>query len=68
MTSIKYDPNYFNEDTIEISNLNMNRCLAYINRLSDYLFTLARYTAFALDIEEVKYIKSNIVKKNELIN
>jgi cob(I)alamin adenosyltransferase len=63
MTSIKYDPNYFNEDTIEISNLNMNRCLAYINRLSDYLFTLARYTAFALHIEEVKYIKSNIVKK-----
>lgn len=68
MTSIKYDPNYFNEDTIEISNLNMNRCLAYINRLSDYLFTLARYTAFSLDIEEVKYIKSNIVKKKELIN
>lgn len=63
MTSIKYDPNYFNEDTIEISNLNMNRCLAYINRLSDYLFTLARYTALSLDIEEVKYIKSNIVKK-----
>jgi len=65
MTSIKYDPNYFNEDTIEISNLNMNRCLAYINRLSDYLFTLARYTALSLDIEEVKYIKSNIVKKKE---
>ena len=64
MTSIKYDPNYFNEDTIEISNLNMNRCLAYINRLSDYLFTLARFTSLIQEVEEVKYIRSKILSKN----
>jgi cob(I)alamin adenosyltransferase len=55
ITSIKYAPQYFNEDTLEISLENVNRCLAYINRMSDYLFTLARFTTYIQDVEEVKY-------------
>lgn len=64
ITSIKYAPQYFNEDTLEISLENLNRCLAYINRMSDYLFTLARFTTYIQDVEEVKYIRSEILSKN----
>ena len=64
ITSIKYAPQYFNEDTLEISLENVNRCLAYINRMSDYLFTLARFTTYIQDVEEVKYIRSEILSKN----
>jgi|SaaInl85LU_5_DNA_1037374.scaffolds.fasta_scaffold36654_1 cob(I)alamin adenosyltransferase len=64
ITSIKYAPRYFNEDTLEISLENVNRCLAYINRMSDYLFTLARFTTYIQDVEEVKYIRSEILSKN----
>ena len=64
ITSIKYSPHYFNEDTLEISLENINRCLAYINRMSDYLFTLARFTTYIQDVEEVKYIRSEILSKN----
>ena len=64
ITSIKYAPQYFNEDTLDISLENINRCLAYINRMSDYLFTLARFTAYIQDVEEVKYIRSKILSKN----
>lgn len=64
ITSIKYAPQYFNEDTLEISLENVNRCLAYINRMSDYLFTLARFTTYIQDVEEVKYIRSKILSKN----
>jgi len=64
ITSIKYAPQYFNEDTLEISLENVNRCLAYINRMSDYLFTLARFTTYIQDVEEVKYIRSQILSKN----
>ena len=62
ITSIKYDPIYFNHDTDELSNDNINRCLAYINRLSDYLFTLARFTAMSLNIPEVYYQKTRIIE------
>jgi cob(I)alamin adenosyltransferase len=61
ITLIKYDPVYFNQDTDELSVNNINRCLAYINRLSDYLFTLARYTAFISNIPEIIYKKSRII-------
>lgn len=64
ITSIKYAPQYFNEDTLEISLENLNRCLAYINRMSDYLFTLARFTTYIQNVEEVKYIRSKILSKN----
>ena len=64
ITSIRYDPTYFNEDTSEKSLENINRCLAYINRLSDYLFTLARFTSLIQEVEEVKYIRSKILSKN----
>lgn len=64
ITSIKYAPQYFNEDTLEISLENVNRCLAYINRMSDYLFTLARFTTYIQNVEEVKYIRSEILSKN----
>lgn len=64
ITSIKYSPHYFNEDTLEISLENINRCLAYINRMSDYLFTLARFSTFIEDVNEVKYIRSEILSKN----
>tara|TARA_B000000475_G_C15836688_1_gene382153 strand:- start:75 stop:701 length:627 start_codon:yes stop_codon:yes gene_type:complete len=62
ITLIKYDPLYFNEDTDKISIENMNRCLAYINRLSDYLFTLARFTTHIYDIPEIIYIKTKIIE------
>jgi cob(I)alamin adenosyltransferase len=62
ITLIKYEPLYFNEDTDIISIENMNRCLAYINRLSDYLFTLARFTAHICDIPEIIYIKTKIIE------
>lgn len=61
ITLFKYDPIYFNEDTNEFAFNNINRCLAYINRLSDYLFTLARYTAMICNIEEIIYKKSRII-------
>jgi cob(I)alamin adenosyltransferase len=64
ITSIRYDPIYFNEDTPDKSLENINRCLAYINRLSDYLFTLARFTSLIQEVEEVKYIRSKILSKN----
>ena len=64
ITSIRYDPIYFNEDTPAKSLENINRCLAYINRLSDYLFTLARFTSLIQEVEEVKYIRSKILSKN----
>ena len=64
ITSLKYAPQYFNEDTLEISLENLNRCLAYINRMSDYLFTLARFTTYIQNVEEVKYIRSKILSKN----
>ena len=64
ITSIKYASQYFNEDTLQISLENVNRCLAYINRMSDYLFTLARFTTYIQDVEEVKYIRSEILSKN----
>lgn len=60
ITPIKYSPHYFNEDTLDISLENINRCLAY-NRMSDYLFTLVRFSIY---IEEVKYIRSEILSKN----
>lgn len=31
-------------------------CIPFLNRLSDYLFTLARFTAKELKVEEVKWI------------
>ena len=64
ITLFKYNPIYFNEDTSEYTIENINRCLAYINRLSDYLFTLARFTTYIQDVEEVKYIRSEILSKN----
>lgn len=39
----------------ELSSVNPEH-IAYINRLSDYLFTLARTAAKELDVEEVKWI------------
>lgn len=60
ITLFKYDPIYFNEDSEEFANENLNRCLAYINRLSDYLFTLARFTAFIGNVDEIIYKKNRI--------
>jgi cob(I)alamin adenosyltransferase len=39
-----------------------NKCLAFLNRLSDYLFTLARYDNMD---NEVIYKKSDILTKKE---
>lgn len=39
-----------------------NKCLAFLNRLSDYLFTLARYDNMD---KEVIYTKSDILSKKE---
>lgn len=55
--SIKHSPHYFNEDTLDIS-------LENINRMSDYLFTLARFSIYIEDVKEVKYIRSEILSKN----
>lgn len=46
---------------VEISQDNdyiKNNCIKFINRLSDYLFTLARYVGFIYDIPDVKYKKT----------
>lgn len=40
-----------------------DNCLAYINRLSDFLFTLARYVAFSNKIEEVIYKRTRIINQ-----
>lgn len=62
ITMFKYEPIYFNQDTDLASLDNINRCLAYINRLSDYLFTLARYTAHTLNVPEIIYKKTRIIE------
>ncbi len=62
ITMFKYEPIYFNQDTDPASLDNINRCLAYINRLSDYLFTLARYTTHTLNVPEIIYKKTRIIE------
>lgn len=39
-----------------------NNCLIFINRLSDYFFTLARYINFKNDVNEIIYKKSDILE------
>ena len=39
-----------------------DNCLIFINRLSDYLFTLARYDLYKKGIEENIYKKSSILQ------
>lgn len=61
ITLFKHDILNLYSDTDQNSIENINRCLAYINRLSDYLFTLARFTAYILNIEEIIYKRSRII-------
>lgn len=62
ITLFKHDIlNLYNDTNDQNSIENINRCLAYINRLSDYLFTLARFTAYTLNIEEIIYKRSRII-------
>lgn len=61
ITLFKHDILNLYSDTDQNSIENINRCLAYINRLSDYLFTLARFTAYILNVKEIIYKRSRII-------
>jgi len=43
-----------------------NNCIVFLNRLSDYLFTLARYDAFKKNKHEIIYKKTSILTTIEL--
>lgn len=61
ITLFKHDILNLYSDTDQNSIENIHRCLAYINRLSDYLFTLARFTAYILNVNEIIYKRSRII-------
>ena len=42
---------------VELSHTNINTCIKFLNRLSDYFFTLARYIGFVNNIPEIIYKK-----------
>lgn len=55
------------EVRVEYSHIDEN-CLKFINRLSDYLFTLARYDAYINKKTEIIYKKSRILSQIEEVN